>query len=178
MAAVEISKSSKSKSSKVYSLEVMFNRVLSTAQKLKKMDSFKGQDFWQPIKQILEQYDQQPAAGGWRKIPSKVSAEILSLTEYTINGRDEKTIIEQNHFIIQQYRIPMKEPATVKKIIQVALNIGQYKGTKPNKKLPEGFSEITDFISKSDISKVSAIISPEVIDEVNKYLDHCMASAT
>jgi hypothetical protein len=48
----------------------------------------------------------------------------MLLPEYTINGYEEKIIIENNHFIIQQVRIPLNEKPSIRKIIQIALNIG------------------------------------------------------
>lgn len=56
----------------------------------------------------------------------------MLLPEYTINGYENKLINENNHFIIQQVRIPINEKPTIKKIIQIALNIDQYKGTNNN----------------------------------------------
>jgi len=53
----------------------------------------------------------------------------MLLPEYIINGYDQKSIIENNHFIIQQVRIPLNEKPTIRKIIQIALNIGQYRGS-------------------------------------------------
>lgn len=76
---------------------------------------------------------------------------MLPLPEYTINGYEEKIIIENNHFIIQQVRIPLTEKPTIRKIIQIALNIGQYKGSggKMN------FDNINQFISQKDIVELS-----------------------
>jgi hypothetical protein len=78
----------------------------------------------------------------------------MLLHKYTINGYDKKSLIENNHFIIQQVRIPLKESPTIRKIIQVALNIGQHKGS--GGKII--FNNIDEFITKKDIVELSKYI--------------------
>jgi hypothetical protein len=55
--------------------------------------------------------------------------DVLLIPEYTINGNSEQTIIEVNHFLIQTIRIPLNEKPSVRKIIQLVLNIDQYIGS-------------------------------------------------
>jgi hypothetical protein len=77
-------------------------------------------------------------------------------------------MIEQNHFIIQTVRIPSSEKPSLRKIIQVALNIGQYEGTT-SKILKK--SNITDYISKSDSKiKLNTILSKNDIKKLYKLL--------
>lgn len=77
----------------------------------------------------------------------------MLLPEYIINGYEEKIIIENNHFIIQQVRIPLSEKPTIRKIIQIALNIGQYRGSG-GKMI---FDNIGQFIYRKDIVELSNI---------------------
>jgi hypothetical protein len=77
----------------------------------------------------------------------------MLLHKYTINGYEEKIIIENNHFIIQQVRIPLTEKPTIRKIIQIALNIGQYRGSR-GKMI---FDNIGQFIYRKDIVELSNI---------------------
>jgi len=90
----------------------------------------------------------------------------MLLPEYTINGYEEKSIIENNHFIIQQVRIPLKEATTIRKIIQIALNIGQYKGS--GGKII--FNSIDNFITKKDIIELSKYIPDELVRKILDYL--------
>ena len=90
----------------------------------------------------------------------------MLLPEYTINGYEEKSIIENNHFIIQQVRIPLKEAPTIRKIIQIALNIGQYRGSG-GKMI---FDNIGQFIYQKDIVELSKFISDELVARINSYL--------
>jgi hypothetical protein len=142
-------------------LEIIFNNVLEKAYKLRKANptKFDGQGFWQPIKKMLEPLDEY-SAKKWKKIPKKLTRSIMLLPEYTINGYEEKIIIEKNHFIIQQVRIPLIEKPTIRKIIQIALNIGQYRGSG-GKMI---FDNIGQFIYRKDIMELSKHIPDKLIE--------------
>jgi hypothetical protein len=144
-------------------LEIIFNCVLDKAYKLRKANptKFDGQGFWQPIKKMLEPLDKY-SAKKWKKIPKKLTRSIMLLPEYTINGYEEKIIIENNHFIIQQVRIPLTEKPTIRKIIQIALNIGQYKGSG-GKMI---FDNIGQFISRKDILELSKHIPDDLVGKI------------
>ena len=63
----------------------------------------------------------------------------------TENGNIE--IMEKNHFLIQTVRIPKNEEPSLKKVCQIALNIGQYQGyTRKTIKN----SSIKDYLLNSD----------------------------
>jgi hypothetical protein len=144
-------------------LEIIFNCVLDKAYKLRKANptKFDGQGFWQPIKKILEPLDEY-SAKKWKKIPKKLTRSIMLLPEYTINGYEKKIIIENNHFIIQQVRIPLTEKPTIRKIIQIALNIGQYRGSG-GKMI---FDNIGQFIYQKDIVELSKHIPDELVRKI------------
>jgi hypothetical protein len=86
----------------------------------------------------------------------------MLLHKYTINGYEEKIIIENNHFIIQQVRIPLTEKPTIRKIIQIALNIGQYRGSG-GKMI---FDNIGQFISRKDIMELSQHIPDDLVRKI------------
>jgi hypothetical protein len=155
-----------------YNLELLFDSVLEKSYKLRQSNplNFDGQGFWQPIKKILEPLDKYNAKK-WKQISKTKTRKIMLLPEYTINGYENKLINENNHFIIQQVRIPLNEKPTIKKIIQIALNIGQYKGTNKNNFIYNiKFNNITQFIYKKDIIELSKYISDETLEKVNEYL--------
>ena len=149
-------------------LEIIFNCVLDKAYKLRKANptKFDGQGFWQPIKKLLEPLDEY-SAKKWKKIPKKLTKKIMLLPEFTINGYDQKSIIENNHFIIQQVRIPLNEKPTIRKIIQIALNIGQYRGGG-GKMI---FDNIGQFISRKDIVELSKHIPDDLVGKIREYLE-------
>jgi hypothetical protein len=144
-------------------LEIIFNCVLDKAYKLRKANptKFDGQGFWQPIKKMLEPLDEY-SAKKWKKLSKKLTKSIMLLPEYTINGYEEKIIIENNHFIIQQVRIPLIEKPTIRKIIQIALNIGQYRGSV----VKMIFNNIGQFISRKDIIELSKHIPDDLVKKI------------
>jgi len=155
-----------------YILELLFDSVLEKSYKLRNSNplKFDGQGFWQPIKKILEPLDKYNAKK-WKPISKTKTRKIMLLPEYFINGYETKQINENNHFIIQQVRIPLNDKPTIKKIIQIALNIGQYKGTNKNKFIYNiKFNNITQFIYKTDIIELSKHISDETLEKINEYL--------
>jgi hypothetical protein len=149
-------------------LEIIFNHVLDKAYKLRKANptKFDGLGFWQPIKKLLEPLDEY-STKKWKKIPKKLTRSIMLLPEYTINGYEEKIIIENNHFIIQQVRIPLTEKPTIRKIIQIALNIGQYRGSG-GKMI---FDNIGQFIYRKDIVELSKHIPDDLVGKIRGYLE-------
>ena len=156
-----------------YNLEIIFNKVLEKSYKLRKANpnNFDGLGFWQPIKKILEPFDNYNAKK-WKKISKTKTKKIMLLPEYTINGYDDKIINEKNHFIIQQVRIPLNDKPIIRKIIQLALNIGQYKGTVNNKFIYNiKFDNINQFLFKDDIKELSKHLSNEILKKINEYLN-------
>ena len=82
--------------------------------------------FWQPIKTILSESSWKAAK--WRKQSKAKYEKIMNMPEFFINGHGNTEIIEKNHFLIQTVRIPKDEDTSLKKVCQIALNIGQYEG--------------------------------------------------
>ena len=146
-------------------LEILFTKILDKSYQLRKKNPlhFDGKGFWQPIKTILEPLDKHTASK-WKNLSKSKTKKIMLLPEYTINGYDTKTINENNHFIIQQVRIPLQDKPTIKKIMQIALNIGQYKGTKKSKiAYNVKLNNINQFILKKDIIELSKYITDDML---------------
>lgn len=158
------------------SLKILFNAVRKKSEELNKKyrDRFDGLGFWQPIKKELAVLDNHVVT--WKSLGKKLTHEIMSIPEYTKNGYGDECMIESHHFVIQQVRIPTNEKANPKKIIQVGLNIGQWKG-RPDIVLRRRIKystlhldKIDRYISKSDIEKLSKKIPKSVVDAVLQYL--------
>eukprot|EP01064_Diplonema_japonicum_P008932 TRINITY_DN16404_c0_g1_i1.p1 TRINITY_DN16404_c0_g1~~TRINITY_DN16404_c0_g1_i1.p1 ORF type:complete len:164 (+),score=27.95 TRINITY_DN16404_c0_g1_i1:43-492(+) len=118
-------------------LEEAFEVLKKEACIRRSQGGFDGRAFWQPVKHFLSGFD---IEGRWRPldISDEDRGEIMNLTEYSINGLGEKNTHEGNHFLIQTIRLTTG-PASLTKILQVALNIGQYlaeQATKPWMDLP------------------------------------------
>ena len=81
-----------------------------------------GKAFWQPIKAKFDAYDD-IVVGHWKPPLATIVYWLPLHPEFD----DNNVMIEQNHFIHQLNRIPTTAPCTIKKIMQLALNIGQLK---------------------------------------------------
>ncbi len=155
-------------------LEQLFLFVKNGACKLrKKNNNADGLKYWKPIKELLSQYDNVKPAK-WKKISATTTDKYMSYPEYTIDGYGNQKIIEQNHFLIQQVRIPKQEKATIRKIIQLALNIGQLKGTSSSSFLTKigykksNLDQLSSYISKNDIERLSKHISKDTVLAIKK----------
>ena len=74
--------------------------------------------------------------------------DVMNIPEYTIDGYGNQSIIEINHFLIQTVRIPLNEEPSIRKIIQIALNIGQYTGSGGKK---EKWMNLESYLTKDNI---------------------------
>jgi len=144
----------------------LFNKVkMVLKNKRKENKNFDGKKFWQPIKKLLENVK---VNFKWKKLSSTEIKKIMNMPEFIINGYGKQEIIEVNHFIIQTVRIPTTEKPTLKKLIQIGLNIGQFKGTS-SKKLP--YSNIDNFVSKSiQNMKLDEVLDNNEIIKLEKLL--------
>lgn len=151
-------------------IEDLFNKIKIVSKKHNlNNNKFDGRAFWQPIKKILSTSNFK--ANKWKKIPSKYVKERMDMNEYYINGYGNTEIIKLNHFIIQTVRIPTTEKPSLKKIMQIALNIGQYYGMKKGGRSMINRNNINDFISRKDSNtKLLSILSESEIKKLNDYL--------
>jgi len=159
-------------------LEILFIKILETAKYLNKKygEDFDGLEFWRGMKPLLAVMDKYEASN-WKALNKIMVKNIMLVSEYTINGYgDDPIIIASHHFLIQQVRIPTNDKPTIRKILQVALNIGQWKG-RPDPALMKkikystlGLDKLSKYITDKDIKKLSAKISPVIMDSVLLYL--------
>ena len=162
-----------------FQLEILFDLVLNKFEQLtKKYLNIDGKALWQPIKNILSKYDDPHFhALKYKTLSDNLVDKIMSITEYIRNGAGEETLLTQNHFIIQQVRIPLKEEPSIKKIVQIALNIGQWKGN-PDKKIysllnykKTGLDKINKYLNNYNIKKLSSYIDDNTVIAIKEYLD-------
>ena len=162
-------------------LEQLFELVKNNASEFRKTkNSFDGKEFWQPIKNTLASLDEHTAGiTEWEELPEDIVTTIMSLPEFTKNGYGKEQIIESNHFLIQQVRIPTTEKLNIKKIIQVALNVGQWKG-QPNASVmgPEdydklGFDKLTKYVNTNTIEALSTHITDDMMSIIEAHIASC-----
>ncbi len=97
------------------------------------------------------------------KITKNPHKDILLIPEFFINGKDEKHIIEINHFIIQTIRIPLTEQPSLQKILQLALNIGQYTGSGNEK---TKWMNLKYYVSQVYINKINKLLPPNLYEQL------------
>jgi cell fate (sporulation/competence/biofilm development) regulator YmcA (YheA/YmcA/DUF963 family) len=149
-------------------LEKIFNNVKEVSQLLRKVPNFDGQKFWQPIKKELNEHD--ITFNKWKEL-SEFHKNLINIEEYDKYNK----MIEIKHFIRQHANIPINDRPNLTKIIQIALNSGQFLGSATehdiNKYNKNKLGKITTYMHKKDIKKVSEEIPDQVIVNIKKYLD-------
>jgi hypothetical protein len=122
-----------------------------------------GQAFWNTFKNILGQYDDLHFT--WKTVDND---EMLKLIEYTVDGYGKKKIVEVAHFQIQCVRIPHTEAPCLRKLVQIALNLGLYDAKM--EKYQHSASTIEDFISDEDLVALSAKLPDNLFTEVQALM--------
>jgi hypothetical protein len=151
-------------------LEDMYDNIKEVSQLLKKVPNFDGQIFWQPIKKVLNELDIE--FNNWIEL-SDVHKNLINIEEYDKYDK----IIEINHFIRQHANIPMNDKPNLTKIIQIALNSGQFLGSaveddiKKYKYNENKLGDITTYMQVEDMQNVSDKIPDEAVNNIKKYLD-------
>lgn len=129
-------------------LEQIFNTV-----KQQSVGRKNGREFWQPIKKLMVELDKKNVCGGtdWVKQDMKEYEQVMKLEEYDSDGN------VLNHFLIQQHRIPQRYNMSMRRIIQLSLNIGLY--NKNNRQLDT-------YISKKDIETISSRLDKQILEDI------------
>lgn len=153
---------------KLITISDLFTQILLYVKKERyKNKNFNGLKFWRSIKPILT--NSKYEANKWKNIPMKYYKNIMILPEYYMDGYGNANIIEENHFLIQTVRIPKTEKPSLRKIMQIALNIGQYLGH--NTKHLIKYKNIKDYISVKDMNvKLYDILSKTDMIKLKKKL--------
>lgn len=153
---------------KLNTIEDLFNELMHYVRK-KRLNNknFNGLKFWRSVKPILSKSKYE--AVKWKNIPERHYNNIMKYSEYYIDGYGKTYLIENHHFLIQTVRIPKTESPSLRKIIQIALNIGQYLAFN-NKTIIKRVN-INDYINKKDSNtKLSDILSTKDITKIKNIL--------
>lgn len=162
-------------------MEELFNFILEKSKEARlNNNNFNGLRFWKGIKKPLEIYDSFKME--WNE--NAFDDDKLLINEHD----DEGKLIELYHFMRQQARIPMEDDCTLRKLMQLALNIGQFIGSNNNNcELVIGNchylsdkQSIFDFVSLDELFRFSKselysdysfdIVSNEIYEYVNKFI--------
>ena len=146
-------------------LNTVFNDFITLSKNLRERDpKADGLSFWKKYKNIFMKYDKY-SGGKWKKINKKTIDDVMKHKEYDSKGK----MIEKNHFLIQTVRLPdPSTKTTLRKIMQLALNIGQYTGitSKPVKK----WMKLRSYLRSNDIKFFSRLIKDNDIERQIKNI--------
>lgn len=101
-------------------VESLFLAVLNASYQIQKIAPKEGRKYWQPIKL---QFADKSYGLKWKPIARPIRKFALNMKDETVDG----TTITNIHFFRQQIRIPSQEALNMRRLLQVALNIGQWK---------------------------------------------------
>ena len=146
----------------------LFIKILLYVKKKRNNNkNYDGLKFWRSIKPILN--NSKFKAKKWKKMEKKYYNNIMKLPEFYINGFGKKEIIAENHFIIQTVRIPVIEKPSLRKIMQIALNIGQYLGHNNTNTLKK--NKIKDYVDNMTMNtKLINVLEESDIKKILKKL--------
>ena len=121
-------------------------------------DPQNGLALWQSIKPLLQTRKYR----AYREL-------VMELPEFDSDGQ----IIQLHHFYIQCVRIPLSEPMTLRKLIQVALSVGQVIGSVIAKKyslfLELNMDKYDTYVGDNTNTNVFDDVSQEVIHKVERF---------
>lgn len=143
---------------------MLFHMIMLSSKQLrvenKKAD---GLAFWKPVKKILQQYDT-TTYGTWKKMNQTNYNTIMLLPEKTINGYGKETVNEQNHFLIQTVRLPTEsDEITLCKLLQIALNIGQFIGIRDE---TYSWMYLEKYVKSDTIKNIDKIITKDLMVKI------------
>lgn len=141
---------------------MLYNMMLRAAWRARQQDrNMDGQAFWQPIKKILSKSSW---SAQWKPINQAYVCDVFDLDRRATDENKELV-----HFQFQTVNIPSKEEPSLRKIIQIALNVGQYIGTT-GKHLR--YESLDYFVHKrfADTRLVDTGLSCENVNELVKLL--------
>lgn len=129
---------------------------------------FGGQELWNMLKSVIQQIDPQDKilADSWQVKVNEI--EYKNIPEYDEN----KNMIEVNHFAIQMLRIPAQEKPTLRKILQVAFNQGQYEALR-NTELDlivqaHQLNNFDTYLDNDSVQSISEILTDKFIADLRQ----------
>lgn len=152
-------------------LEQLFTQVKEQTKQFKlNYPNGDGRAFWQPLKQLFS--DSGIQARSWKHQSLEELELIYRLAEYDTQGN----IIEINHFLKQHARISREEKPTLQRIMQIALNSGQFLAVSHRFKEIENFDyknsgldQLQTYLEEDEILEMSQKISDSLIERVDDY---------
>lgn len=102
---------------------------------------------------------------------STFTEKVLDLPEKTVNGRGEENLVEQNHFMIQIFRIPLEKTPTIGHLMQIACYLGLVEARFKVREFPGNLGQLfksygvslINYINEEDITLIESQLGNDVI---------------
>lgn len=145
-------------------LHFLFHMIVLSSKQLRvENKTADGLAFWKPIKKILQKHDK-TTFGNWKHMSKRNYHDIMSLPEKSIDGYGKEMMNESNHFLIQTVRLPNEsEHITLRKLIQVALNIGQYIGISDESHI---WMHLDKYAKVESIKQMDKIVTKDLVESI------------
>ncbi len=166
----------------MYSLEFLFQIVQNFSKNLiEQHPDFDGKKLWDSLNEALTGIDEKAScwslSEGWKRFVLSLLTKVDDILDKPPNESDS------HHFLRQHVRLTSKPP-TVTTIIQLAFNIGMWKG-KPDAELMKiikyddsDLDKLSSYIYTEDIMKLSKKMSPEIVNlfviRIIRYSEECL----
>ncbi len=166
----------------MYYLEFLFQTVQDFSKNLiEKHPDFDGKKLWDSLKEELTDIDEKASdwslSEGWKRFILSLLTKVDDILDKPPNESDS------HHFLRQHVRLTSKPP-TVTTIIQLAFNIGMWKG-KPDAELMKilkyddsNLDKLSSYIYPKDIMKLSNKIPDEIVNlfviRIFHYSEECL----
>jgi hypothetical protein len=153
-------------------VEFMFGAMCNSARLLRQNDrSADGLMFWHRFKDFFKgiqiETEWKTTCDNLKEL-SYDQQEVMKLEEFVTLGDGSIVTREMNHFKIQTVRIPLNNKASFVKIMQLALNIGQYVGSGGHL---THWMCIHDYISGENLDKINTELRKnEYENKLNEFL--------
>ena len=150
----------------------LFYAVLHASGKLRSVGPRAGFEFWQPLK---KRFPETSDPLQWKPIGARVCKTVMQLNDQNPDGSTNTSV----HFFRQQVRIRTEEKMNVRRLLQIALNIGQWSSlpAKIRKSIVSSedykamkLDSIDRYVTKATQRKLSASITP---GDFNAVMDYC-----
>jgi hypothetical protein len=147
-------------------VENSWKLIIDTLSRLKLSNDFNGLEYWNNMIQFLISIDNktQEHVIIWETAHKKMKANFLNVLKDIPEFNNDGKLIEVTHFLLQQLKIPYKDDGnpSFRRLIQIALNIGQLNATKH--KLS---AEINQIIIDNNLSDIKTYMSKENYSKYN-----------
>lgn len=142
-------------------LNEIWEIIQSAAYAQRINNSNTGKEFWQPLKNLLDNNDM---GLKWRKHPPHLTTRMMALVNTT-----------PTHFLRQQFRIPKEEDLTLRRLFQIALNIGQWVATWDDNVITSAEYEhyklgsIYTYVDERELCVLAKELTPEMESFIHMY---------